>query len=161
MSIPQQVKPCYAGVSPKPPAFHPTRAPSHFPGGKTSVEDEDLPMESSLDTGKTPPEPAPVHGAQYLSPQRWQLLPRLGSGLFSGQCQTLIWFLLLSILYRAVGFYIFPFEFLCEMLGCQDLLLPSPISWKFLKCLNNILAAVERNEGKVHCEQRNPIIILA
>lgn len=50
--------------------------------------------------------------------------------------------------------------FFMRLYIAQDLLLLSLISWKFLKSLENALAAGERNEGKVPCEQRNPIIPL-
>jgi len=47
------------------------------------------------------------------------LVPRLGSGLLSGQCQTLILFLLLSISYwAALFYYYFYFPFQIYFLKC-------------------------------------------
>lgn len=57
--------------------------------------------------------------------------------------------LVFPLLYSFVKLYI-----------AQDLLLLSLISWKFLKSLENAIAAGEGNEGKVPCEQRYPIILL-
>lgn len=56
---------------------------------------------------------------------------------------------------------IFPLlYFFVKLYIAQDLLLLSLISWKFLKSLENALAPGERNEGKVPCVWRNPIILV-
>lgn len=47
------------------------------------------------------------------------------------------------------------FVFLCETLRFQDLLLSSPIAWKFFKRLNNVEAVVEKAEGPLGAEKPN------
>lgn len=112
------------------------------------------PWKNRLDTWKTLLEPAP--SSQSAIPLSAATAARAKIGVRAG-FWTMSNFNLLSAAFNLV----FPLlHFFVKLYIAQDLLLLPLISWKFLKSVENALAAGGRKEGKVPCEQRNQIILL-
>lgn len=133
--------------SPKPAAFLQTRA-------KTSAGHEeimqDLPMEK---------QPGHLENPAGASPSSRSAIPLSAAAAARAEIGVRAGFRTMSNLnlLSAAFNLVFPLlYFFVKLYIAQDLLLLSLISWKFLKSLENALAAGERNEGKVPCEGRNP-----